>query len=268
MRENLTDLSERHLLNKIQAHYTQINKYRGPHITPTFDEVGFLKAPDGKKFLVGITHYFNNSYSYGKEEGYKDGSTPHLTSFSWTFAVLLDKGKLTNIAFEINAHSSEEHISDYSPSLGAKTIKEAGRLKWQIPAKSSVSIIYHQDKEHPFNSFQSPKFYNVADRRKIIDLLTENAPKHKNDKPQEEQPWHDTIISHDDMIKTCKDLISPTKKDIEAAQDYRHHLNTLKISAQRQAINEIGGSSNKPRHPLTKAWLNLRSQWIARNRNK
>lgn len=254
MRQNLADLSEKDLLNKLQDHYTQINKYRGAYIQPVFDEVGFIKSSEGNDFLVGTTTNF------------KVDNTSSASCSSWTFAVLLENEKLTNIAFEIEAFSSEEHITDYRPSIEAKTIKTANSLKSQIPAKSDIRITHHQNKEHPFVSFQCPKFYNVADRRKIIELLIKNTPERQNNKSQKARYRHCDTLMPEDMIKICNDFIFPTKKDIEAAQAYRHYLRFRKISAQRQAINEIGGSSPKPRHPLIKSWLNLRSKWIVRNK--
>lgn len=254
MSQNLANLSQKDLLNKLQKHYTQINKYRGSIIQPVFDEVGFIKNSEGNEFLVGTATYF------------KVDNTSSASCSSWTFAVLLENEKLTNVAFEIGALSSEEYISDYRPSVETKTIKIANALKSQIPAKSYISIIHHQNKEHPFVSFQCHKFYNVADRRKIIKLLIENTPKHQNDKSQKTHHRHCSTPVPEDMLKICKDFISPNKKDIEAAQAYRHHLRSRKFSAQRQAINEIGGSSSKPRNPLIKSWLNLRSKWIVRNK--
>lgn len=271
MPQNLTSLSKKELQKKLNKHYIKVNKYRGPSIIPTFDNVHFVETKEGNKFLVGTTHFFDANYVYGKDEPHnKEESTPHVSSGSRTFAVMIEHNRLTDIAFEINANAYETHITDFNPSMYAENIRINGRLMSQIPAKTSISIIQHEENRHSSFGIEINSFDNVADRRKILDTLNTKAKKGEFYKYYEmntsspHTEWYSVARTPSKMIDICSDLISQTEPDSRAAQDYRHHVNTKKISAQRQAIKEIGGSTSKSRSHLTKAWLNFRSNWIAR----
>ena len=271
MQHVLTSLSEKDLQKKLNEHYMKINKYRGPHIIPTFDDIHFIDTKDGKKFLVGAIHGFDSDYVCRKDEAYnEEGSTPHVSSNSLTFAVMIENNCLSDVAFEINAYAYETYIADYTPSMRTNCVKINGRLKSQFPAMTYISIIHHQGSEHFSCGIEGYGFHNIADRRKILDVLNTRAKKNKPyeffemSPPSHPAEWSSVVQAPNKMIDICADLIYPTKQDIEAAQDYRHHVNTQKISAQRQAINEIGGSTSKSRFYLTKMWLNFRSNWLAR----
>lgn len=260
MKKNLTDLSEADLLKKLQQHYLKVNKFRGPSIRPTFTNVQFISTKDGKIFLVGSKNYFCADYTYGKDEAHNQvGSTPHVASSSWTFAVMLENGHLTDQAFEITANAYETHITDYSASFHTgKTIKLNDRLMSEVPASTSIDIMKHQGDEHSSIGLKCHDFNNIADRRKILNVLTSKTKKSKpysiamktSSSPVE---WYSDIKAPDEMIEICADLISPAQKDIEAAQDYRHHLNTQKNSASKQNL-------------FTKTWTILRSKFTYLNK--